>query len=165
MTDHCALTPHRGFTLIEVLVSMMVLAVGLLGLASLQTLALRQSQDATLMQQAILLATSMQARIRANADVNWATVSPNAADSCTKNIPCTQVQLAANDYGQWTREARQSLTANAHVTIQLSREVNTPPCISTAPGALCLVTTWPRVDTKTTGFFSKNATFYLEILP
>ena len=154
---------NQGFTLIEVLVSMVILAIGLLGLAGLRVIALRDSQDAYAMQQAILLATDMQARMRSNVGVDWLTISPNTSTLCTKTAPCTKAQLASNDYGEWVRNAQKSLPSKATVTIQLSSRVNKAPC--TTPNALCLVTSWTRANTKTSGIFSQNATFYLEIIP
>ncbi|MEN9756757.1 MAG: hypothetical protein RL755_944 [Pseudomonadota bacterium] len=156
---------NKGFTLIEVLISMIILAIGLLGLASLQIIALRESQDAYTMQQAILLTTDMQARMRSNSGIDWLTISPNTSNVCTKTSPCTKAQLASNDYGEWTRNAKQSLPANATVEIQLSSSINKAPCVSSTPKSLCLVTRWTRANTKKSGIFSQKATFYLEIIP
>jgi type IV pilus assembly protein PilV len=156
---------NKGFTLIEILISMIILAIGLLGLASLQIIALRESQDAFTMQQAILLATDMQARMRSNSGIDWLTISPNTSDTCIKSNACTKAQLASNDYGEWTRNAQKNLPANATVKIQLSSSVNKAPCVSSTPKSLCLVTTWTRSNAKKSGVFSQNATFYLEIIP
>jgi type IV pilus modification protein PilV len=156
---------NKGFTLIEVFISMIILAIGLLGLASLQIVALRESQDAYTMQQAVLLATDMQARMRSNSDIDWLTISPNTSNICTKTSPCTKAQLASNDYGEWTQNAKQSLPADATVEIQLSSSVNKAPCVGSTPKSLCLITSWARTNAKKSGFFSQNATFYLEIIP
>ena len=156
---------NKGFTLIEVLISMIILAIGLIGLASLQIIALRESQDAYTMQQAVLLATDMQARMRSNSGIDWLTISPNTSDTCIKSNACTKAQLASNDYGEWTRNAQKNLPANATVKIQLSSSVNKAPCVSSTPKSLCLVTTWTRSNAKKSGVFSQNATFYLEIIP
>jgi type IV pilus assembly protein PilV len=59
---------HRtsGFSLIEVLVSVLVLAIGLLGVAALQTGALKNNQSALQRSQATTLAYSMMDAMRAN---------------------------------------------------------------------------------------------------
>ena len=57
----------RGFSLIEVLVSIVVLSVGLLGVAALQVGGLRVSQSSFYRAQAAQLATDMADRLRANA--------------------------------------------------------------------------------------------------
>jgi len=49
--NHC-----RGSTLIEVLIALLILATGLLGMAGLQTLAMRSSHDAYLRTQATMIA-------------------------------------------------------------------------------------------------------------
>ncbi|MCS4502830.1 hypothetical protein KBTX_03588 [wastewater metagenome] len=54
----------RGFTLIEVLVALLVLSVGLLGLASLQTSGLRLSDSSYLRSQAVLAGYDLIDRIR-----------------------------------------------------------------------------------------------------
>ena len=56
----------RGFTLIEVLVALVVMSVGLLGLAALQTNTLRFNQGAYLRTQATNLAYDLADRMRAN---------------------------------------------------------------------------------------------------
>jgi type IV pilus assembly protein PilV len=57
----------RGFTLIEVMVAIVILAVGLLGLALLQTNALNNQLEAYQRTQALLSLEDMSNRIRANA--------------------------------------------------------------------------------------------------
>ena len=59
---------HRqyGFSLLEVLVALLVLSVGLMGLASLQTLGLRQGHAGYLRSQATVLAGDIAERLRAN---------------------------------------------------------------------------------------------------
>lgn len=57
---------NSGFTLLEVLIALVVLSIGLLGVAALQAVGLRSSQGAYLTSQASLLAYDMADRIRAN---------------------------------------------------------------------------------------------------
>ena len=105
----------NGFTLIEVLVAMVVMAIGLLGLASLQALALKDNQDAYFRSQANLLIYEMGDRIRANpaywsdqASVNSPIVEPVKNCSETPNgsdtlNPCTDSQEMADydNYHSW----------------------------------------------------------------
>ncbi|MFT3790399.1 MAG: type IV pilus modification protein PilV [Rudaea sp.] len=56
----------RGFTLMEVLITLIVLSIGLLGLAALQITAVRTNQSANLRTQAISLANLIVDRMRAN---------------------------------------------------------------------------------------------------
>jgi type IV pilus assembly protein PilV len=56
----------RGFTLIEVLVTLVILSVGLLGMAALHTTNLRNNLDSALRSQASALAADIADRMRAN---------------------------------------------------------------------------------------------------
>ena len=58
--------PQSGFTLIEVLVALIILSIGLLGLAGLQATGLRQNHSSLLRSQATFLAYDIADRIRAN---------------------------------------------------------------------------------------------------
>lgn len=69
-----------GFTLLEVLIALVVLSIGLLGIAALQGVGLRSSQGAYLTSQASLLAYDMADRIRANPD--WLAVYDGFETDC-----------------------------------------------------------------------------------
>jgi type IV pilus assembly protein PilV len=56
----------RGFTFVETLVALLVLSIGLLGVAALQLSSLRTNHSASLRSQATLLAYDMVDRMRAN---------------------------------------------------------------------------------------------------
>ena len=91
---------HKGFTLLEVLIAIVVLSVGLLGLAGLQATGLRNNHQATLLTSATLQAYDMADRMRANKaaiDSYLFTASPTAP-TCTT---CTAAQIAALDGSQW----------------------------------------------------------------
>lgn len=55
-----------GFTLVEVLVTMVILSVGLLGIAALHTASLRNNLDSALRTQASVLAADIADRMRGN---------------------------------------------------------------------------------------------------
>lgn len=96
---------QSGFGLLEVLISVLILAVGLLGLAALQASSLRVGGSATWRSQAVMAAHDMMERVRANqldvADYNSASAgvacnpgfSPNAASS-----------VAVNDLNAWRNQ-------------------------------------------------------------
>lgn len=58
---------QRGISLIEALIAMVVLSLGLLGLAGLQISSLKFNQTASLRSKAVALAYDMQERVRASA--------------------------------------------------------------------------------------------------
>ena len=60
---------QRGTTLVEVLVALVVLSVGLLGIAALQMTSLRNNRGAHLRSQAQVLAYDIADRMRANRNV------------------------------------------------------------------------------------------------
>lgn len=59
-------THAAGFSLLELLVGLIILAIGLLGLAGMQMVALRQNNEAYLRSQATLMAYDIMDRMRAN---------------------------------------------------------------------------------------------------
>ena len=56
----------RGFTLIEALVALLVISIGMLGIAALQAETLRSGRSAQLRTQAVSIASDLGDRIRAN---------------------------------------------------------------------------------------------------
>jgi type IV pilus assembly protein PilV len=58
----------RGMTLVEVLVTMVITSVGLLGVAAMQLTSLRNNYDAYVRSQAAMLAADLLDRMRANRD-------------------------------------------------------------------------------------------------
>ncbi len=167
----------RGFTLIEVLISMVILAIGLLGLASLQAISLRDNQDAYYYQQATLLAYEMQDRIRANG-VYWSvnssvTAATTASCTCsgTSCSGCTAAQMAATDYQYWKDSVTNVFpapTSGNMVEIKLSSAVMKSGCQGTYTSSLCLITRWARTNSTTSSTASKlsdTATYYLEVTP
>ncbi|MGB0958167.1 MAG: type IV pilus modification protein PilV, partial [Litorivicinus sp.] len=93
----------RGISLVEVLVSLLILSLGLLGFASLQAANLNLGNEAWLRSQATVLASDMIDRVRGNSasfeaghyDHAFAS-TPSSANDCTA-VDCNPVQLAAYD--------------------------------------------------------------------
>lgn len=109
MNRHAA-QHQAGFSLLEVLIALLVLSIGLLGLASLQTLGLRSNQMASMRTTATQLAYDITDRMRANPqavadttnkpyEVNNAT-HPTIVTNC-RTTDCTAAQLATFDLAQW----------------------------------------------------------------
>lgn len=61
--------PQRGFTMIEVLVAVLVLAIGLLGVAGVQLVSMQQTVNSTLRSEATMYAQTVAERLRANGGV------------------------------------------------------------------------------------------------
>ncbi len=103
--------------MIEVLVTMVVLALGLLGLAALQTQLLRTSGDAQSLQIAVQHAGDLLERIRANQrNVTGYVISDHSAQ-CNPNITLAG-SIAAVDLALWSNSLGCSLPqARANVTL------------------------------------------------
>ena len=100
---------HNGFTLIEVLIAMLVLGVGLLGLAGLQAKSLSNTQSAYNRSLATELAYDLADRMRANNNplglAIYSSMLPTAAlaqaNCVTVSTYCPSDVMAENDLYQW----------------------------------------------------------------
>ena len=94
-----------GFTLIEVLVSVVILGVGLVGIAGLQALSMKTNQSSFMRSQASTLAYDLADRMRANvASANGGMYAPAAAAmaiNCKTTSGCTPQEMAEHDLGEW----------------------------------------------------------------
>lgn len=111
---------EQGFTLIEVLVAVLVFSFGLLGIAGMMTISVRNNHNGYLRSQANFLAENMMDRMRANPTALWAGAYDGlAADGITDctmtgspptaGNPCNFTQLAAYDMESWSRSLAQYL--------------------------------------------------------
>lgn len=115
----------RGFTLFEVLVSILILALGMLAAASLQLSAIRTTQQSAMQTQALALASDIADRMRMNdvvmdqADASnpFLAVNYNADQSlsdpgvfCNRDAAnCTPSELAAFEIHAWLKRIRETL--------------------------------------------------------
>jgi type IV pilus assembly protein PilV len=101
-TDFSPSGHASGFTLIEVLVALLVLSIGLLGLASLQATSLRFNNDSSSQTLATYLANDMADRMRAN--VGQAANYPGRAAAANPTCyagGCSPDEMAGNDIYEW----------------------------------------------------------------
>ncbi len=96
---------QSGFTLIEVLVSALLLSIGLVGLAGLQAASLTNNQNSFMRSQVTAMAYDLADRMRANVPgANATAYNPaNAAvtAACKSTTGCTPQQMAQTDLAQW----------------------------------------------------------------
>jgi type IV pilus assembly protein PilV len=120
---------HAGFSLVEVMVALVVVSIGLLGIAKMQALALANTSSSRMRSLASIAAASLGSAMHANRNYWTATVAsftvtvssggavvstsdsslnstaaarPSAASNCTATAtPCTAAQMAAQDLGDW----------------------------------------------------------------
>jgi len=96
-----------GFSLLEVLISLVILAIGLLGLAGLQAAGLKNNFSAYHRTQATQLAYDMADKMRSNMSSigGYPTNDPSSAisqSSCDNN--CSSSLMAQNDLYQWNQK-------------------------------------------------------------
>jgi len=111
-----------GFSLVEVLVAMFVVAMGILALAGLLQASARYSKMSELRSTATLLANDIADRIRANpmgralgpsgydlADPAFPAPLAPSRPACTSAAPCGPGDLARSDLAGWTARLRATL--------------------------------------------------------
>src|SRR5680860_148660 len=95
---------QQGFTMIEVLVAVLVFAIGLLGVAGMQSLALKSSNNSNIRSLVNIHAYDIVERMRANMpavqsgqynSIQGATTAASCLPNCTPN------QLATWDASEW----------------------------------------------------------------
>ena len=100
---------NQGFTLIEVLITLIVFSIGLLGLANLQGQSINSSYNAHLRTQATSLASSMIDRMRANRQQAMSTedyitdfgdAPPSSSNDCSAS-ECSPNDIAKLDLLEW----------------------------------------------------------------
>lgn len=112
--DRSAVRRERGFTIVEALVALVVLAIGLLGIAALYLDSLRASRTAIYRTQAVNLASDLADRIRANRrailgyGVDFA-VTPAVVDACATTAGCSEAELAQTDLSLWKADLARDL--------------------------------------------------------
>ena len=113
----------RGASMIEVLVSMVIVAFGLLGLLGLQARALSFQKDSVDGRAAAELASQIGDRIKANMlgfrdrnyddDMNPPPDAPMAFAACAMPAACTAAEIANRDQARWQQEVRRRLPSAA----------------------------------------------------
>ena len=116
-----------GFSLVESLVALVVLSVGLLGVARMYVFSLQNGRSALLNTQAVTLAADIADRIRANrtAGIDYA---GTAADfGCVDGgVDCSPTQMASNDLLVWQNEVANALpNGQASVTVDVATNPTT----------------------------------------
>ena len=94
----------RGFTMIELLVSLVIMSVGVLGMAGLQMLSMQQNRSALLQGEATQLVNDILDRMRSNPGTSYDGVAivddPEVTDSCIGDT-CTEAEMKDFDIAQW----------------------------------------------------------------
>ena len=116
-----------GLTMIEVLVAIVILSIGLLGIAALQVVGIQNTNSANLRSQATILAYQFGDVLRTNkTEVDAGTFKDPDGDgsagfisnsmgsvianaNCESNTGCTTTEMALNDLFRWVGDVRSLL--------------------------------------------------------
>jgi type IV pilus assembly protein PilV len=142
--------PARGFTLIEVLVTLAIISIGMLGLAKLQAAAQAETAVARVRSLMNFQAESLASAMRSN-PTYWqtqagssypqvsittssgsygysisGTFSQAASGACVGNVTCTPQQLAQDDVNTWAYAFAHAFPNNSSATISCAGTTTTP---------------------------------------
>ena len=122
----CSLNKERGFSLIEVLIALIIMSVGMLGIASLYVQSMQAGRTSLFRHNAVTLAGDVADRMRANPIAGAAYEGAGADNGCIAGTAtCTNAQMAAQDILLWGQQATDTLP-NGNVAITFDNSVNPP---------------------------------------
>ncbi len=109
---------HRGSSLIEVVVALFVLAIGMLGVLSLQVKSMQFNQSAYYYSQAVYLANDILEGMRSNSSAAEtylvafdSVIAEPAADCEASGVTCTPAQLKNFNLYHWRQRISDSLVS------------------------------------------------------
>lgn len=115
---------QQGFTLLEVMIALLILSIGLLGLAALQTTGLRSNQMASMRTLATQFTYDMMDRMRSNPAGVAAGEYEIARTDSTATTPATTTEI---DLAEWRNNVATRLP-NGMSEITLCPSVAMPDC-------------------------------------
>lgn len=125
----------RGFSIVEVLIALIILAIGLLAIAGLQTTGLRANNSAYLLSQATFASYDIFDRMRANRshaqNGNYNIViqfdeNEDIMDKAEQELNSADlVQIAEDDLTEWIAFLDSSLPGLRKVSVNVSNEIIT----------------------------------------
>ena len=131
MKVHLHKSSQRGFSLIEVLIALVIMSVGMLGIASLYVQSMQAGRTSLFRHSAVTLAGDVADRIRANPTAGAAYTGGGANNNCViGGITCSTPQMAENDIQLWSEQAQNTLP-NGAVNVQFNN-VAVPPVYTIA---------------------------------
>jgi len=178
MTDISNITTQRaiqGLTLVEVMIALVILSVGLLGLAGLQIQGLRGTSGSNSRVQATLIISDMAARMHANAEevarnLTYANVTIDAsacggAPTNCNTSECNTGALAAHDNFEICTTMANSLPFGATLNIRC----DAAPCVAgidnQSASTHTLTLNWNEVQDGSLGGGTRAQSVALQIQP
>jgi type IV pilus assembly protein PilV len=139
---------QRGVSLVEALVALVVMSIGMLGIAALYIESVKANRSALLRTQAVTLANDMADRIRANrlAGNSYALAmgaAPPAAHNCVSGVNCLEDDLAEDDVNRWVTSVRSATGMPWNGATPPQTAVIFTPAIGVGlPDTYAIVITW-----------------------
>jgi type IV pilus assembly protein PilV len=121
----------RGFTLLEALLGFLILAIGMLGIASLQALSLKAGKTSIYNSVAMMKVDEIFESMRANstatalAEYQTASAGDGTDNGCTSAAGCTGTELAQEDILWWKTNLKAGMPDAATATVAVTAPV--PP--------------------------------------
>lgn len=132
---------QKGSSLLEVMVTLMILSVGLMGLAMLQLKGMQFNTNAYFRSQASLSAGDIIERMRINPGASneyaaaWPTSAPSPA--CNTTTKCSSSELAAHDLWVWSQALTNPATGLPGATALIAAASSNP-----AVGKFTITISW-----------------------
>lgn len=116
---------QRGFSMIEVLVTLLIISLALLGTAGLQAYSLRLNQGGQFRSQAVFLVSDLAERMESNRAAaiagNYVLANgnvPNVLSTACLDGACTPANLATFDLSQWRNAVANTLPNSSWTVAQ-----------------------------------------------
>jgi type IV pilus assembly protein PilV len=111
----------KGFSLVEVLIALIIMSVGMLGIAGLYVQSMQAGRTSMLRHHAVTLAGDIADRIRANPMAGAAYVATQGTDNGCDDVGanCGIAEMAAHDIFLWQEQALDFLPPMADGTQQV----------------------------------------------
>ena len=117
---------QRGFSLVEVLIALIIMSVGMLGIAGLYVQSMQAGRTSMFRHHAVTLAGDVADRIRANPTAGAVYALAGADNGCLGGgANCTDAEMAAHDIFLWDAQADATLP-DGTVTVTFNN-VPVPP--------------------------------------
>ncbi len=117
---------HSGFSLVEVLIALVIMSVGMLGIAGLYVESMQAGRTSIFRHNAVTIASDVADRIRANPSAGAFYEGDPGNNNCVAgNVDCDPEQMAANDIDLWKTQA-DGMLPDGDVAITYDDNVNPP---------------------------------------
>lgn len=152
---------QNGFSLVEVLIALVIMSVGMLGIAGLYVQSMQAGRTSMFRHHAVTLAGDVADRIRANptagAAYNHIDTYPGTNFNCVAMATdCNVAEMAENDIFIWQNEANDTLPGG-EVAVTFA------PAVAAAPPTYQVTVTWDEPNPL--GGQTPSYTFTIPVMP